>query len=306
MEAMTLERTTVDAEHTDVLRTSAPMELVHFKGASGRPLDGALYRVAPEGDANPGRGVLIVHGKGGNFYSQASRFLPPLLRSAGYTSLALNMSCHDLGYTITGEEHDVPAWGAPKAAGGMWEDLSAGHQEVAVGVEALREVCQGPIAVIGHSSGGFYTLDFLIHGGTVDGVVLLSPLMANRTAFASWFSGPDKEAAALDHARTLVAAGAGHVLVPIDSWYYGISAQSLLQRAEEDPAHFIRGLRASATPLLMAWGTGETRDRAWADAFAEAGAPVKHSFTMPGAGHHYEGFEQELADAITTFVGALH
>lgn len=279
------------------------VELVRLEAAPDRLLDGALYRDEPDG--RPVTGLLFLHGKGSNFYSNLQRSLPVLLRSPACTCLALNMRCHDLGYSLTGPEEEVPGWGAPKATGGMWEDIESGHLDVACGVAALREICDGPVVVVGHSSGGFYAFDYVLRGGRPDAVALLSPLMANGTALPRWFADERARQAAVARAADLVAAGKGYEIVPLSSWYYGISAQSLLQRVGEDPNRWTDGLAASTLPLFLAWGTGESRDRAWAEAFSRSPATLKRKLEMPTPDHHFAGFEVELAAAIGSFLAEI-
>ena len=63
-----------------------------------RPMDRAgRGPVVPAAEpAAPGSHILMVHGLTWNFYRGPSRWLPPLLASAGYPCLSLNMRDHDL------------------------------------------------------------------------------------------------------------------------------------------------------------------------------------------------------------------
>lgn len=71
------------------------VELISVTTTDGIELDGALYVPAAE-PAAPGSHILMVHGLTWNFYRGPSRWLPPLLASAGYPCLSLNMRDHDL------------------------------------------------------------------------------------------------------------------------------------------------------------------------------------------------------------------
>ena len=109
------------------------IRLLTLRRADGWPLEAGLY--APEAGA-PARdvGLVLVHGKGENFYSGPSRWVPPRLTPHGYTCLALNMRCHDLGYTRA----DTPFRGVETEEclmdGGAWERLTEGKQDLAAAV----------------------------------------------------------------------------------------------------------------------------------------------------------------------------
>jgi len=85
------------------------LELVTVQTADKVELDGAYY--SPPSDAASQVAILIVHGLTWNFYRGPSRWLPPLLRAAGYSCLSLNMRDHDLNevrdFDLSG--HDIAA-----------------------------------------------------------------------------------------------------------------------------------------------------------------------------------------------------
>src|SRR4051794_19486689 len=93
------------------------IRLVTLRRSDGWPLEGGLYWPPAE---VAGLGLVFVHGKGHNFYLGPSRFLPPRLVPHGYPCLALNMRCHDLGYT----RGDIPFRGVETGDclmdGGAW------------------------------------------------------------------------------------------------------------------------------------------------------------------------------------------
>jgi len=65
-------------------------ELVTLKTDDGVLLDGAYYS-----SKNTDLGVLLVHGRGQNFYTGIVRWLAPHFSEQGTSSLALNMRDHD-------------------------------------------------------------------------------------------------------------------------------------------------------------------------------------------------------------------
>lgn len=279
----------------------APVELVSFRSSStGQILDGALWWPEQE----PLGAVVYLHGKGGNFYSGPSRWLPERCRQLPIAHLAINMSCHDLGYTRV----DVPAPDFASAdvpvAGGMWEDLSAGPGDVASAVELLRSLGIERVAVAGHSSGGFYVGRYSAVAPDLAGRILLSPLLTNRTALPAWF-GDGQLDAALQEARDLVAAGRPGQLISVPRWYYAISAASLLERAADPPGSWKEGMETSPAPVLWVWGTAETRDRVWAEAADSLAVPHQERLVIPGAEHHYLGHEDLIAERVGEFLSSV-
>lgn len=282
-----------------VLR-SAALELVTIEASDGFWLDAALYAGERGGPA-----VVLLHGKTQNFYSGPSRFLPPVLAAAGYTCLALNMRCHDLGYT----RDDLPyanidqlaADRQCQLAGGAWEHLESGHLDVGAGVDFLRARGHRAVGLIGHSSGGFYAVDYAARDASVGARVLLSPLTTNTTPLRAWFPQEAERERVLSDARAMVARGEGHRLIPLPAWYYAISAASLLDRVGERPGWFDEALLASQAPLLLLWGAAEDRGPLWDRYFAQVTAP-KARVVIPGAEHAYLGQQAAVAEAVRDFL----
>lgn len=66
------------------------MELATLNTSDGLFLDAAWY---PNIESSVG--VILLHGKGQNFYTSVVRWLAPYLSTIGFSSLALNMRDHD-------------------------------------------------------------------------------------------------------------------------------------------------------------------------------------------------------------------
>jgi hypothetical protein len=216
------------------------VELVELCRDDGHPID-ALWYPADE----PRVGVLHVHGKGSSVLSGPSRFLPPLL--PGIAHLAVNMRCHDLAYTVGTDDWAVD--------GGMWEDLSTGHLDLAAGVAHLRARGVEQVVVSGHSSGGFYAADLMPRDAGIAAWVLLSPLTTNKNPLPLWWPDPADRDRAVALARAMVAEGRGRDLIPVSGWFHAISAASLVQRLEEPDGVWLENVGHATAPVLMAWGT---------------------------------------------------
>lgn len=265
------------------------VELVELRRDDGHPIDALWYPAD-----GPRVGVLHVHGKGSSVLSGPSRFLPPLL--PGIAHLAVNMRCHDLAYTVGTDDWAVD--------GGMWEDLSTGHLDLAAGVAHLRERGVEQVVVSGHSSGGFYAADLMTRDVGIAAWVLLSPLTTNKNPFPLWWPDPGDRDRAGVQARAMVDEGRGRDLIPVSGWYHAISAASLVQRLEEPDGVWLENVGHATAPVLMGWGDAEPRHALWDDlfrAFADAG---DRRLVLAGADHYYRGQERDLAAAIADFLAS--
>ena len=263
------------------------VELVELRRDDGLPID-ALWYPADERRV----GVLHVHGKGSSVLSGPSRFLPPLL--PGIAHLAVNMRCHDLAYTVGTDDWAVD--------GGMWEDLSTGHLDLAAGVAHLRERGIEQVVVSGHSSGGFYAADLMPRDAGIAAWVLLSPLTTNKNPFPLWWPDPEDRDRAAALARAMVAEGRGRDLIPVSGWFHAISAASLVQRLEEPDGVWLENVRHATAPVLMAWGDAEPRHALWEDLFRQFAGGGDRRLVLGGADHYYRGQEGDLAAAIADFL----
>lgn len=273
--------------------------LVELTADDGQALQGLLY--LPDDLAAARAAVLHVHGKGGNCYSGPTRTLPPLIAPGRTVQLALNLRCHDLAYSLLGDAAGI-ARGARVADGGMWERLDDGALDIAAGVAWLRERTGLPVYVVGHSMGGYYLGDYGARSPQLAGRVFLSPLTSVRFPLPEWFPDPEQRAAVQAQAEQLVAAGRGHMLIPLPAWYCAISAASLVERLAERPDRWLSGCNAADTPLMLVWGGAETRAAQWRALFEQLHTQHRRALEVPGAGHSYTGHEQLVAEAITTFI----
>lgn len=245
-------------------------------------------------------GVLVVHGKTGNFYSGPSRFVAAAVRGAGYHALALNMRCHDLGYARDDKEAEGHLGG--ELAGGAWETIADGHRDLRAGIDYLRDLGCDRIVLVGHSSGGFYVADYADRDPDVTAFVFLSPLLTNRTAIPHWFPTQEEQDRAYAKAQSMIAEGKGHLLIALSHWYYAISARSLVERMDEKPGRWQAAMTKTRAPVLMLVGGRESRVPQWKEATANLRSPVRDYVEIAGCGHYYVGFEDAIAAAVTGFL----
>ena len=162
------------------------VRLIRIDGAGEVPIDGALAEPA---NGTAVAAVVHLHGKGGNFYTGPGRFIPDRTPAYPIVHLSINMHCHDLAYT----RYDIPSpdftTDDVPTDGGFWERISQGHLDVAAAVEFLRAQGHERVFLSGHSSGGFYAVDYAARDDRIAGVALLSPLTSNRTGLPRWFPG---------------------------------------------------------------------------------------------------------------------
>lgn len=274
-------------------------DLIGLKAEDGFPLDGLLY--TPKGGASAV--VLLVHGKTCNFLGGPSRFAPQPLARQGIASFAFNMRVHSLGYSrgdVKFENFDEFQF---NMAGGAWENFEDGHKDLKAAVTFLRGLGYEKITLAGHSSGAFYGGDYAGRYQDFDGLVLLSPLMTNRFALTAWFKDEAEAEAAKKQAEEMVASGEGHLIMPIRTWYYAISAATFLQRLAERPGRWDDAMRANQIPTLVLYGAREDRAKVWQDAFKNIiAAPKKEIVSVEGSEHMYLGYEDEVVDAMLAFM----
>lgn len=273
--------------------------LVDVPAADGHPLQGLLYPMPERAEA----AVLHVHGKGGNFYSGPPRTLPALVAPDRFVHLSLNLRCHDLAYSLLGDSADITT-GPESAAGGMWESLEDGPTDLRGGVAWLRELTGLPVHVVAHSAGGYFLGDWAPSDDEVASRTFLSPLTSVRYPLLAWFGDDDGLAGARERAEALVRDGQGHLLLPVPTWYFAISAHSLLERLGEQPDRWLTGCNRSAAPVLLIWGGAEARAPQWRALFERMTVRDRRCLEVPGAGHEYRGHEQTVAAAIAGFVDA--
>lgn len=268
-------------------------EVVTLRTGDGWDLDGLLYPASEPAGADTV--LLHLHGKGATMLDIHARWLPD--RLPGVAHFALNMRCHALAYNT--DREDVPV------AGGMYESLADGAADIAAAVKFLRAEGFGKIIMSGHSSGGYYAGVYTPPGADIVGRILLSPLTDNKVALGWWYPGAGELDAVLARARDLVDAGRPDELIPIDQWYWAISARSLLERADQPGSEFwLERVNAQSSPVLMGWGGTESRDGLWTEIFGNLEMP-KYGARQPDSDHWYHGHEDRVTELVRKFVSEV-
>lgn len=263
--------------------------LVTIVTSDGWELDSVLY---PADGPGADTVLLHLHGKGATMLDIHARWLPDRLPAVAH--YALNMRCHSLAYNT--DRADVPV------AGGMYERLTDGEPDIQAAVDFLRAEGYTKIIMSGHSSGGYYAGVYTPPGDDIVGRILLSPLTDNKTALDWWYPQPGQLDVALDRARGLVGGGRPDELIPVDQWYWAISAQSLLERAaQQGTEEWLECVNALPSPVLMGWGATESRDGLWTEVFGRF-KPPRFLARIEDSDHWYHGFEDQVAHLVAKFV----
>lgn len=257
------------------------------------PLDGLWYPPP----ATPREAVMLMHGNGGNFYSGPVRFLPRHLVPRCYACFAFNRRGHDTLTTRTRE----PEGNAFQTAGQSRADnVTAREFTAARGFPA-------PI-LVGHSNGGLYAARHVADHPGARALVLLSahcggPDMLTRASSLGLLAG-GQQAELSARARELVAADQPRALMLMPGWWYVTSAASYLDMERNVP----RLLEAAARircPVLYVRGELEDRELYPAEDFAaHAGGPVDVR-VIPGSGHFYTGFEDQVGQLVADWLDSV-
>lgn len=284
-------------------------ELLRITTGDGHVLDAVLHNAERRGDLDAA--VLHLHGKGGAFYTGPGRYVPESAEMASVpcVHLSINMRMHDLGFSRHSlgrpELTNTPPFPV-SAGGGMWERISEGVLDVEAAVGWLRTEGFSKVFVSGKSSGGFFATQYASSDPELAGVVLMSPVHTHRMPFPTWFSSDADREETIEMARQMVAEGEGHMLIPLPEWYYGISAASLVERADEPADIWVDWMPELAQPLLLVYGDAEVDDvPVWDEGFARSPSPRKRLVVLPGADHSYLGAEPLVCAAVGEFVGGI-
>jgi pimeloyl-ACP methyl ester carboxylesterase len=279
----------LDSRPLEVPSQHAPcfVEQVRLTTRDGARLDGIFYQRV----ANPRQtAILLVHGFGGNFYSE---YFPAFAKAAleqGYSCLALNMRDHDTG---------------PKTS-----DFAGNEADIAAGVEYLREQGYSRLVLLGQSMGTNRVLYYQAAAGSLNVVatVLVSG-PGNLFEWNVWQFGRKKAQATVDEALAMRAAGQENQLMVVDLGPLGKALYTprylLSLRGPDARSDPYQNIEQVTNPILIVQGK--------ADKLIEPGIgerlrrAAKRSskadlIYVEGAKHTFEGQEALLAEHILAWL----
>ena len=101
----------------------------------------------------------------------------------------------------------------------------------------------------------------------------------------------------------MVEDGLGYLLLPLPTWYFAISAASLVERADEPENIWIDWMPSIEVPLLMFYGDAEVDDvPIWHAGYTRSPSTSKRLVVLPGADHSYLGSEELVCEEAARFV----
>jgi pimeloyl-ACP methyl ester carboxylesterase len=250
-------------------------------------LEGAWYEPA----AVKARGAaLLFHGNTMNFYSGASRFLPPRLAELGMASLAFNRRGHDI----------LAIRDSRAAEGAAFQTIAEAVADNHYAAEWVAARGFPHPVVIGHSNGGMLAVRHVADHPNTPALVLLSAHCggANMLPLASraGLLAGDRLEALTAQADALVRAGRGRELMLLPGWWYVTSAASFLDLAN-CPDVLELAPRISC-PVLFIRGGDEPRELYPAEDFQRRCAGPCAVEIVPQCDHFYRGREAGIADLV--------
>ena len=267
--------------------SACSVEQVALRTADGVTLNGVVYH--PAASARP-FAILLVHGFGGNFYSE---YFPLFARTAaeqGYATLALNMRDHDTGPKIS--------------------DFIDNEADIAAGLAYLRKQGHSKLIVLGQSMGTNRVLYY--QAATSDPSVAATVLVAgpgNLFEWNVWQFGRKKAQANVDEALALQAAGQEQQVMLVDLGPLGkslYSARYLLSlrgpNARSDP---YRNIQKVTNPILIVQGTADKLVDPGTAARLKSAAtssPRADLISIEGATHSFGNHQEILARSILTWL----
>ena len=267
--------------------TSVRTELICIKTEDGISLTGLLYQ-PQQGEIRAG--VVMIHGYGGNFYTDVMSFLPQSLAACGMAALAINMRDHDLG---------------PKR-----NRFEENRLDIAAAVNDMARRGIRPLFLYGHSMGTNRVLYYLAATGDsrVAGVLLTGP-PGNLFEWNVRVFGREAASRVLLEAQDLVAAGRGDQWMVVDlgplgkAFYTANHVVSL--RGPQSLSDPFRNIAQVTRPILIVHGLADRlADPAVADELRR-NAPAAEQVTViliPGAEHTFRDHKKPLEEAVCTWL----
>ena len=255
------------------------------------PLEGALHE--PD-DGKASGAVLLFHGNTMNFYTGASRFLPPVLTRLGLACLAFNRRGHDILSTRNSRVVEGGAFQFTREA--LADNGVAREWMMARGFPAP--------AVIGHSNGGMLGTQYVVDHPDTPAAIWLSAGRGGKIDPADYREGlfaGDKLYELTAHAERLVKMGHGRELMFIPGWWYVISAESFMDRIETVPDTLALASQIKC-PVLCICGDKEDPDRYPAKEYQRHAGGRCDVEIVANCDHFYNGREGVVSDIVAKWL----
>jgi pimeloyl-ACP methyl ester carboxylesterase len=256
------------------------------------PLDGILHLP----DSQPVSGAaLLFHGATMNFYTGASRFLPPALTSMGYACLTFNRRGHDI----------LAIRDSRAVEGAALQTVREGIEDNRIAAAWMRQRGFPPPVIIGHSYGGMLGVAHVVAHPDTPALILLSAIRGGRDEVArisrAGLMAADQLEATTAQARAMVAAGRGRDLMMMPGWWYVITAESFVDRLTEAPD--ILDLAPQVIcPALYVRGAGENPEVYPTEAFQARMGGRCDLAIIPDCDHFYRGREETIIQHVTSWL----
>lgn len=259
------------------------------------PLDGAWH--LPD-DGQAAVAALLFHGNTMNFYTGMLRFLPPVLTRMGIACLAFNRRGHDV----------ITTRASRTAEGGAFQTTAQAIEDNRLAAEWLAAKGFAAPIVIGHSNGGMLATRHVVDHPQTPALVLLSAGRGGRAAMEPSGDrdrvGPGEQfGEILARAQAAVKAGRPKQLLFMPGWWWVISAESFIDRAETVPDTIALAPRIKC-PVLCIRGSEEPQHRYPAEEFqAAAGGPCEVRI-VPNCDHFYNDNQDVVAGHVAGWLAA--
>jgi len=255
------------------------------------PLEGALHE--PD-DGKAAGAVLFFHGNTMNFYTGASRFMPPVLTKLGLACLTFNRRGHDILSTRNSRQVEGGAFQFTREA--IEDNRSAREWMKARGFPA-------PV-VIGHSNGGMLGTQHVVDHPDTPAAVWLSAGRGGKGGASGGKEGllaGNRMDELTMHAERLVKSGRGRELMLIPGWWYVISAESFLDRIETVPDTIALAAKIKC-PVLCICGDKEDPERYPAKEYQRHAAGRCDVEIVPDCDHFYNGREAVVSGIVAKWL----
>jgi pimeloyl-ACP methyl ester carboxylesterase len=276
------------------------VELVRTQTADGLRLDGAL-RAVDDGRVRKKPAVIVLHGVGGNFYSQGT--LDPTIQGlyvAGYPSLAVNTRGHD---SVFGAQLGT----VRKRLGAAYEIVDECRLDIAAWIKFLVSRGHERVILLGHSLGAIKAVYAQANDRHAE-VIAVMAVSPPRLSYTAFMNAPESVQffESMSIARELVKEGAGDelftakfpfpLLITADSYIdkYGPAERyNILELAPllKCPALFVYGTKELAQGGIAFASMPEALGKLPAHA-------IRDFVTVDGADHFYAGVQEQLAGRV--------